>query len=71
MHVHLEDKRAVIQLPQNRYDEVSGFRVTLELQCVTNIFGDKFLLHEVFSSNLLRKKKLKQNNIKREIIYYF
>lgn len=25
MHVHLEDERTVIQLPQNRYDEVSGF----------------------------------------------
>ena len=25
MHVHLEDKKVVIQLPQNRYDEVSIF----------------------------------------------
>ena len=25
MHVHLEDNKVVIQLPQNRYDEVSSY----------------------------------------------
>lgn len=34
MHIHLEKKKVVVQLPQNRYDEVSG---EVSMLCFTSL----------------------------------